>query len=590
MVKEEQLNTQQITEFTKLVCACGSMQDQISRDQIVRSLGDAVMNCVIRGRSLRTDVYNIIDTCNRLACVVSLLEVLKQYEDNTVQWREIQDWLTKQPQAIGVTEKTFRIPFKNRVLEKDAILNILQIRPRIQIQGMRGWGKTYLLDELRKIFDAQGWITIWIDLDIEKDRQLRSNKVAFLREFTTRLLHKEFPDIYEMEERDFLDWLGRQIANKRGVAVLIDNIDRSDRTLSFWLGKVFAHAIDKWAPSTYIITAGQQLIPEWKSVQIQRPFISFPLHLIDDVSIVNQIVDHVIKHHGFPVAKEWRYKENWNDELDRISSDIIRLTKGHLLLIERVLEYAVHTNGFMRTTYFSENSSEIYRRCISPAINERILRDLDRDESQAFRQLCVFRYITPGILSRLIDDRYPEIAEDITTHIFSDQSTAMSGWTRFQKTGLLSDVQERGLYPLSNVVRRVVQCVLSAENRELYQERNRRARYEYELLLQNNTNSSLDMDDKLRSTKQRCAYVIEICYHLAYDESLDSISIQERLFNEFSLLLRSLTGLLALVIPEILNWLRLDDELNDIITQRAGSDFYERLLKLVECANDNSTE
>lgn len=484
------------------------------------------------------------------------------------------------PQAfeeIDVTTsvKIFSLTFMNRVSEKNLIHDWINAGMHVQIHAPGGLGKTYLLKEIKRELDDKGGKTVWIDFAAETHGLHVSDMYLFLQEFAHQVLGSAAPDIQNHPLDVAIRLVGRQLADLDQIICFLDNADRGDRRLLTWIRAKFLEQLSHWLP-VRMVASCQQIILEWQGHNTGRPFHEVSLSSFEDTGILRIIIDDVVTRFGVRQVqiKQTSRDEAWETYLQQMSEGLFQVTRGHPLAIEQVLRYAYGEDGLLHPTFFGDNRANICHRCLAPLVGARILPTVDRVVREAFRSICIFRYIWPGIIRALTDPHVPSALGGVWEPFGSGDRTWVVWWSLLQKTHLVYRANGRQMYPLSPVVRQVIALVLQSEDAALYQARNLRALQEYERLI-----ASPDIP-----LSQKGAYLLEALYHQTQaGRPPDAHGASEMLHTVNHFLNTLAESDVRIETAHLLfQWLREDMELREAISRYAGSELYDTLLDNVD--------
>jgi hypothetical protein len=476
---------------------------------------------------------------------------------------------------MNLPTENFSLTFMNRESDKRNIYTWLNSNMHMQIHAPGGQGKTYLLKEIRRELEADGWKTIWIDFADEAHAPYVADQYLFLQEFSRQALGPASPDIKSHELDNAMRLVGRQLANLNTIAFFLDNADRGDRRLLTWIRAEFLEQLFQWLP-VRMVASCQQIIPEWQGHNIGRPFQDVPLSSFEDPGILRDIIDDSVRRFGVKrvQTRQAQYDEVWQTDLQQMSEGLFQVTRGHPLAIEQVLRFALDEDGLLHPSFFWDNRTDIYRRCLAPLVGARILPTIDKTVREAFRSICIFRYIWPGMIRALSNPHVPADLGGAWEPFSSGDRNWEIWWSLLQRTHLVYRVNERQMYPLSSVIRHIIALVLQSEDTALYQARNLRALREYERLVAS--------PDTLLS--QKVAYLLEALYHQTQAGTSPDIDRATDIRNAISNFLNTLakSEVQIEIAHHLLYWLRADMELRGAVSQYAGPEVYEELLDSVE--------
>ncbi len=478
------------------------------------------------------------------------------------------------------TDTSFHLKFANRKGEKEMIQKLVNGDFYVQIHAPGGVGKTYLLREIKRELEIQGWQTIWIDFASEQHRSCIADSFYFLQETAQQALGEKTLDL--SSHRSQLDKaigvVGRKLADlDKKIIIFLDNADRGDLRLLTWIREIFLVELSDWNSNIRMVATGQHPIPEWQGYSSKgRPFQKVELSGFDDSLILSEVLEDSANHFG---AKQVKIRMNtepeiWRNDLAIMVEGLYQVTRGHPLAIERVLQYAIEQDGLMHPAFFVERQDEIYRQCLVPIIGERILPTLDGSIREAFRSVCIFRYIWGGLIHHLIN---PGASPQFSN---SWEPFSVSGrkwdhwWTDFQNTHLIYDPDIRQMHPVSPVIRQVIALVLKSEDIQQYQTQNHLARQIHENLLA----------DRKVSLLRRAACLPEILFHATQDGVLSPADAPTVFIQTLTDFMDEFTGTMEFIeaTAQLLKWLRGDAELREAVDQFAKKELFNQLVGTVQ--------
>ncbi len=470
----------------------------------------------------------------RSALVLFLKALADRYPVEDSSHKTLPDLAAEVELALSQREP-FCLRFANREAEKDAIHARRRQKLYVQIYAPGGLGKTFLLDEIRRHLKDEGSTVIWLDFT-DGQKHCVADMRALIIEFYRQLNGQDAPT--PLNDLQLLEYAGKCLANTQQAALILDNADRLDKRALEWLRATFFEEMAHYAP-LWVLASGQQVIPEWQGHRAGRPFELVPLSEFNDDTVIALMIDDLTARCGVEQARQRRTAEEWQQELPALAAALWELSCGHPLAMERLLYDAWQHHGALRPDYLTRRRAELVRRCLAPLIGERILPKLDSVIREAFRSLCIFRAVWPGLIRALL-------AEGDWPPLTDNDAPADHWWRLLQTTPLIGDVNPRQLYPLSPIVRRLIALVLEYEDPDLFRARHARARAIY---------SQMATDAHV-ALLQRAACWLEALFHAA--KSGDDVAVQATL--------ALLPGLQALpaweeVQPQVTAWWDEDAEL-----------------------------
>jgi hypothetical protein len=473
---------------------------------------------------------------------------------------------SRSPAKGGLPMQDFYLTFKNRELERGIIERYLKHDFSIQIYAPSGLGKTWLMREIQKTMTEQGWQSLWIDFANEHSSCI-ADKREFLLENVRQMDITPAPDPL-MTEDQLLHIIGREVSKYDHVIFFLDNADRCDRRILEWIRATLLLVLSDWGKPA-IVSSSQKEIPEWKGYRRGRSFHEVVLPSFNDPLVLREIVNDVAERFGEQPLKKRMQVPEWKRDMDTMIEGLRKVTREHPLAIERVLRYAIERNGLLKPQFFHDYRDELTLSCISPIIGERILPTLDHSVREAFRNLCVFRYIWGGIIRKLTKD---------SGFLWRPFSSSGKGWgvwwSLLQDTHLIANTDPRMLYPLSPIIRQLINQVLHYEDLEGYYLRHEFARREYEQLVGTSQAPMI----------QRAAALMESWYHITQEQSSTQTNketvIQHQLTKFMDTILAESHERLE-VAQQMRGWLREDSELREEI-EHVSDTCYEWMIEQVE--------
>lgn len=453
---------------------------------------------------------------------------------------------------------SFHLTFANREAEKAAIHAHRQRDLFVQIYAPGGLGKSFLLAEIHRELEAEGYTVILLDF-VGGQSHCIANPRALVTEFYRHLNGADSPT--PLTDEQLLEYAGRCLANTTRAALLLDNADRIDQRTLEWLRDVFFEKMVHCG-SLWVLASGQQVIGEWHGCVTKRPFYLVSLSEFNDLRVIKWMIDDLTARCGTEQAKQRRTMQPdvWKQELETMATALLELSCGHPLAMERLLYEAWEYHGALRPDYLTSHRAELVQHCLAPLIGERILPTVDRAAREVFRSLCIFRYIWPGLIRTLLaNNDWPPLIDD------SEPDNHNYWWRLLQGTHLVlnvNDVNERKLYPLSPTVRRLIALVLEYEDPVLFRAHHIQARTMYSQMVQN---------PQVR-LQQRAACWLESLFHAA--KSGDPVLLRETL----TLLaeLRQYADWVEIQ-SQVFRWVAQDAELIAVVGRFLGPNWSESL-------------
>ena len=476
--------------------------------------------------------------------------------------------LLKQLLSLDISSVPFHLSFTNREVEKLSIHKYLQQGFYVQIHAPGGLGKTYLLREIQRELGEQGWHAVWIDFACDVHRICVADRFAFMRVFAQGVWSKATPDLRGLDEPTALQRLGRELANLERVVLLLDNADCMDTRLRTWLRGTF---LEQMALETelLVLASAKEVVEEWQGHRTGRSFYPVLLSEFNDPRVIREVVDDVARRYAVPKIQHRISQESdeWQQDLGTIVPDLMVLARGHPLALEYLLKYFVEDSGLLESNFFATHHADLIERCLVPVVDGRILSHVSTSIREAFRCLCIFRYVWPGLLDDLCEDAALwscfAVARRPSAHL----------WMDLQGTQLIDSIASRHFYPISSSVRQLVKLVLLNEDPILYQERNRFARRLYERLLLTPSVTPV----------QRVACMLEIFYHTTQEDDVSSEGKVEQMESAWQALFGDcIDDTVRVQITQQLNsWLSGDAELCEAMDAVFGSGMHAQWLARV---------
>lgn len=475
----------------------------------------------------------------------------------------------------------FSLKFANREVERKAIHEYLIADanyPHIHIHAPRGLGKTYLLQELNYELREEGWQTVWIDFSSDLHRSLQGDPRLFLNEFVRQTITENIPNIKEFVNlNEALEKVGVRLADFDKIILFIDNADRAGPNLLRWIRETFIEDLAEYSSRIQIVASGQRRIPEWRGYGQGRPFHNWRLAELDDPRVVSQVIDDIVARFGARRVREKQenHREAWKSDLNTMTQGLFEVTAGYPLAIERVLAYAVQRNQLLQPDFFSRHHVAICRECLT-TITDRILLTLDVGAREAFRGLCIFRYVWPKLIMNLAEMETTQKQGDLWDPFNPDDKSWESWWIVLKNTHLIQDLDPRQMYPIDLIVRQLFALVLKAENEEVYRAKHALAYQEFEKLVRNPTVLPI----------QRAAYLLEVFYHATQQQHILPEDAEPFFYSYLTDFISEFTTSQEFIetIPQLLTWLREDRELRRYINGFANVELYDQLVKTTQQA------
>ncbi len=461
------------------------------------------------------------------------------------------------------------LKFVNREMERECLRRYLENGLHVQVRAPAGLGKSALLRQVQWELQQEGWTTVWIDFSCDEFRECIADRYQFMKAFARELWGEAAPDLVGLDEPSALQRLGRGLADLERVVLFLDNADRASSRLREWLRAVFLEKLAEWGPFL-VVAAARLALNEWDGLRAGRPFYLLSLSGFDDPRVIHALIDDLIVRLGPRMVRRRREEatsEAWARRLAEMGAGVAALACGHPLVMERLLFYALERDGLLHPDFFKAHRAELVERCLAPVVDGHILPLLGETGREAFRSLCVFRYVWPGLIRALIEPG------EAAWEPFSNGERAYDHWWReLQNTYLVHDVTVRRMYPLSPTIRKVVGQVLHQENPALYGQRQQRARQEYERLL-----VAPGSDPLLRT-----ACCLEIFFHTAQIEGAASPEMLPAVRRYGQLLKQTLSPEEIEAALQVLpGWVREDVELGEVLKLHLGQEPGDALAVLV---------
>jgi hypothetical protein len=442
--------------------------------------------------------------------------------------------------------QNFSLTFKNRELERSTIERYIKNDFCIQIYAPAGLGKTVLMREIQMTMTQQGWHSLWIDFANEQNFCV-ADKQQFLLEIIRQMKVTPSPDPL-MREDQLLFLIGREFASYDHLLILLDNADRCDHRFLEWIGTFFFKSLSEWG-TPIIISSSQQRILEWSGYGKSCSFHEMSLSSFTDPLVLYDILKDVAERYGnIPMQRRMKTPE-WRTDMDTMINGLRKITQDHPLAIERVLRYTMEREGLIRPTFFIDNQQDIVLHCISPIIGERILPTVDRSVREAFRSLCIFRYIWAGLIKKMTNK-----TSSLWESFYASGRGWGMWWSLLQDSHLVVDIDARLFYPISPIIRQLINHVLRYEDPEWYRLRHQFARQEYESVVASSQVAMI----------QRAAALVESWYHIAQDDTLPNKEhlVKEKLTTFMADTLDQSNEHIEVAI-QMHRWLRSDKELRE---------------------------
>jgi hypothetical protein len=466
-------------------------------------------------------------------------------------------------------DETFHLPFANREAEKELIQKLLGTELYVQIYAPSGLGKTYMLREMERALQFRGWQTVWLDFAVSH-RDLRADQYRFLQEVSQQALG--FP-LSDFDEENALKRIGREVADLDQLVLFLDNADWAATWLLRWIRESFLQTLTTdWVPIR-VLASGQQLIPEWQGYAAEGRFYGLSLSELNDSVVIAEIMNDIVARFGAKPVRKRQATANaaWQAQIGQMVAGVLQISPGHPLVMAELLRIAAEQDGFMHASFFIDNQAELCLRYLRAIVDGHILLTVDSTIREAFRSLCIFRYLWPMLILSLTKTQHGLGAP--WEPFSSRRKRWHNWWSMLEDMHLVHKAGIRQLHPISPIIRQVIALVLQAENAERYQTRHRRARQEYEQL----------RGSEAQSVFQRAAGLLEVFYHATQDGTLSPASAASLFAKKLKDFLLDLASNDSLVVArQLKEWLREDSELQETINQFAGVPVTSQLIEQID--------
>jgi len=411
--------------------------------------------------------------------------------------------------------------FVNRHQDLSKLLVLLESHLYVHLYGPSGIGKTDLVAQLLQTRYAEHH-TAYLDLNDSKFRAQSKNPERLLREIGRQYYNSLLYRALSLPE--LISNLSYKInqTGQSGVIVL-DHIERMTPEMMRQLRKEILPALqDKITdPALYlrVIAISQNEIEEWRGLA-GLANISFQPYALDALPSVLHDLDTYQALLRQAVARWGKqpldpHDAESNKLLKRWANELYNLTGGHLGAIEATLNYVGRNTQFATPDVFEAQHQVICEQILTPLVSQAVQTSLPtREYQQAFQQLWVFRYLSKGVLKRLLrevkDKPHWHDLNGITRH---DNAAVASLWEQLTETALLrSNALSRHQllsHQLTPIWRRMGNQILQS-NPTVYRTLHQDARAVFEHFT----------DQKRYEINLRITCFVEVLYHLTQEATI----------------------------------------------------------------------
>jgi hypothetical protein len=397
--------------------------------------------------------------------------------------------------------------------------------PFILVESPAGYGKSFLLQEVREKLEASGWCVCFVDLSSPThidDEQVLLNLIA------SKLPQKTNPPQFAASSANLTRAaiIGRISLMGKPVALIIDTAEKiMDRKLVEWLRDEFVYEAERTTrinvPNAKFrcIVAGRYIGELWRDPKSKykpkHESFGDPVRLTPfTFKVIMDTLDALTTMPDKP--RESRLAQQ---ALRHVARGVQTIGGGHPgCMLDLLLEIGAETGYSLIASYFEENGPTLFKRHIKP-VCEAIGRSLPENGRDVFPYLCIFRCYDEDIVRRSI-----ELCKEESLPIESKPEDAGKILSSLVRHRVLVRHPEKRLY-VDDVIRRVMTVRLKIEKPELIVRLNKHALDWYAQWLQ-----QPPRDDYVHYQ----ASILEYLYHLSVDLNLCGTPFDEaaRAFRE----------------------------------------------------------
>jgi len=463
------------------------------------------------------------------------------------------------------------IEFVNRAYELDLICK--PGAPRfVLVNGAAGYGKTYLLREVKETYEKEreGWKAASIDLT--KDPQMTSEDCQLAWSCIANAVAQQWlssqdetPAIsVEASEAAVIGalvpYLVRQRAN---ILLLFDNIEMLPPTTSAWL-KRLVYDLDRGVKlarrELRVIFAGRY-VGDWGE---GTPYALSTLSLSPfNLVIVRTMVEQVVQTPSEPVEPDY---------LDDLAWWILHISGGHPRGICEVLQVVKAAGSIFPDLEFAflhmqftcnGRQDTLFRLCIEPII-DKLLQTVKSQLRAVLAAISPVRRFDQELLDTLLGQ---------TAIAASGHCSSWELVRALLQTHLISPPTAGDPMFSDQIVRRMLAMQMQIQDPDRWRQINERALS----IFQNWAIGSGPPDAQVRRTA-----IIESLYHALQLEPQDAPpdAVQERLMQRLDKYLAGIQNMRDIL--QLRNALGQDTELKDSINRQAGNQAFSALLNVVD--------
>ena len=265
--------------------------------------------------------------------------------------------------------------------------------PYIMLVAPMGYGKTRLLEELKRILEEQKWLCVTINLSRWKHKTLKDLISSFSQIFKNEI----FSNVKTFEEAgseiaQYIDRIARQNKQK-GIFIQIDEAENIHTELAIELFNHFIPAFEEtinYSQSPLerkFVVSGREIISSWKNM------LEIPFHVIVlktfDFNHIYQTVEHVDS--SSELDRAFDYKMNF-------SAWLMNFTGGH----PKCIAETINNDYGLPMSIITKRENENYVKIVKPVIQD-IKKFIPEELVEIFYTLSVVRKFNFRLLKKFVD-------------------------------------------------------------------------------------------------------------------------------------------------------------------------------------------
>lgn len=219
--------------LVKFLCSIKALEIYDNRTRLLRKLPESIVGNLPRSQAYASDLRVIVEWAASYGKLLVVMSNSQTFVEGAEKGPALQDFRRQFARLMEpVGEKEFR--FVNREEEIYQLLSDY-MQTFLLLSAPPGYGKTWLLRELKKRFEGIGKFCVLIDVEKKEPGSARDIIAQIGRQFDTDLLPDDFPvdepDVAERLRpvaRDFANYVNSRFESKlvngayRGVVILLD--------------------------------------------------------------------------------------------------------------------------------------------------------------------------------------------------------------------------------------------------------------------------------------------------------------------------------------------------------------------------------